>query len=62
MTVTEARKRFSIRDDEPIKKDGVTEMIKWSESWLNSRHLPFSDREGIEKDLEAFKVLLTIAE
>lgn len=58
MTVEQARKHFNLSPDDPVIEDNVLQLWRCAESLLDNKYLSVTDREQVNKDIEAYKTLL----
>lgn len=62
MTITKARERVGLKENDTIYADGIKALMEMTKQRLNTWSLPNYVRADLEKDLEALEVLLAVAE
>lgn len=62
MTITKARERFGLNENDTIYADGIKALMESTKQRLNTWSLPNYVKADLEKDLKALEVLLTVAE
>ena len=62
MTITNARERFGLKENDTIYADGIKALMETTKQRLNTWSLPNYLKADLAKDLEALEVLLAVAE
>lgn len=60
MTKEEAMARFGIKESDNISKEGLENLIKCTKQQLAIWSLNAADKAELEKDLEAYEVLMEV--